>query len=400
MLTVDNINLHYGAAQALRGVSITAPMGKITCVLGRNGVGKTSLLRAITGQHGPSAGGEYLINAVKNNGQFVYAYLPKSDSESESYNILRHAGTIYAMADLYQESGDQRLLAAIKRAIDFLGTYIRHCQVGGVSESCIVENEETKLGGNALAVLAFTQYMIATGEDYLLEETRSLARWIISNQNENGEFKIHKVEFPSGEPTEFISEYYPGEAVYALARLYSLDNNNQWLTAAVNGAKWLAADRIQGKPKEEIIHDHWLLLGLDALQHIQPDLVFVESARLIADAITASQNLNPRYPDWYGSYYNPPRSTPAATRSEGLLAAYRILRDFDTSGQADWIMQAVRRNITFQLGTQFHPESVMYLKDPQRALGGFHQSLTNYEIRNDYVQHNLSSILALYREMK
>ncbi len=56
MLTVDNINLHYGAAQALRGVSITAPMGKITCVLGRNGVGKTSLLRAITGQHGVSAG--------------------------------------------------------------------------------------------------------------------------------------------------------------------------------------------------------------------------------------------------------------------------------------------------------------------------------------------------------
>ncbi len=56
MLTVDTINLHYGAAQALRGVSLTAEMGKITCVLGRNGVGKSSLLRAITGQHPVSAG--------------------------------------------------------------------------------------------------------------------------------------------------------------------------------------------------------------------------------------------------------------------------------------------------------------------------------------------------------
>jgi urea transport system ATP-binding protein len=56
MLTVDNINLHYGAAQALRGVSIKAEMGKITCVLGRNGVGKSSLLRAVTGQHGVSSG--------------------------------------------------------------------------------------------------------------------------------------------------------------------------------------------------------------------------------------------------------------------------------------------------------------------------------------------------------
>ncbi len=51
MLTVDNANLHYGAAQALRGITIRAEMGKITCVLGRNGVGKTSLLRAITGRH-------------------------------------------------------------------------------------------------------------------------------------------------------------------------------------------------------------------------------------------------------------------------------------------------------------------------------------------------------------
>ena len=56
MLNVDNLSLHYGAAQALRGVSLKAEPGKVTCVLGRNGVGKTSLLRAIVGQHAISAG--------------------------------------------------------------------------------------------------------------------------------------------------------------------------------------------------------------------------------------------------------------------------------------------------------------------------------------------------------
>ena len=56
MLDVNAINLHYGAAQALRGVSLQAEPGKVTCVLGRNGVGKTSLLRAIVGQHATSAG--------------------------------------------------------------------------------------------------------------------------------------------------------------------------------------------------------------------------------------------------------------------------------------------------------------------------------------------------------
>ena len=49
MLSVENIDLYYGAAQALRGVSLEAVPGEITCVLGRNGVGKTSLLRAIAG---------------------------------------------------------------------------------------------------------------------------------------------------------------------------------------------------------------------------------------------------------------------------------------------------------------------------------------------------------------
>ena len=56
MLTVDTIDLHYGAAQVLRGVSLTAEPGKVTCVLGRNGVGKTSLLRALVGQHPISRG--------------------------------------------------------------------------------------------------------------------------------------------------------------------------------------------------------------------------------------------------------------------------------------------------------------------------------------------------------
>jgi urea transport system ATP-binding protein len=56
MLKIDTIDLHYGAAQALRGVSIAARVGEVTCVLGRNGVGKTSLMRAIVG-HQPISGG-------------------------------------------------------------------------------------------------------------------------------------------------------------------------------------------------------------------------------------------------------------------------------------------------------------------------------------------------------
>ena len=49
MLDVAKIDLSYGASLCLRGVSLAAEPGKVTAVLGRNGVGKSSLLRAIMG---------------------------------------------------------------------------------------------------------------------------------------------------------------------------------------------------------------------------------------------------------------------------------------------------------------------------------------------------------------
>ena len=55
-LTVANVDLHYGAAQVLWDVDLEVKTGEITCLLGRNGVGKTSLLRAVTGQHPVSRG--------------------------------------------------------------------------------------------------------------------------------------------------------------------------------------------------------------------------------------------------------------------------------------------------------------------------------------------------------
>jgi len=56
MLQVEAIDFHYGASQALRQVSLSAEPGRVTCVMGRNGVGKTTLLRAIVGQQMISAG--------------------------------------------------------------------------------------------------------------------------------------------------------------------------------------------------------------------------------------------------------------------------------------------------------------------------------------------------------
>ncbi|WP_299193676.1 urea ABC transporter ATP-binding subunit UrtE [uncultured Litoreibacter sp.] len=56
MLDVEHLDLHYGQSQILYGLSLNAAPGQITAVIGNNGVGKTSLLKAIAGRHPTSAG--------------------------------------------------------------------------------------------------------------------------------------------------------------------------------------------------------------------------------------------------------------------------------------------------------------------------------------------------------
>ena len=56
MLKINNVDLFYGASQALKSISMRCYPGKITCIMGRNGVGKTSILKAIVGHKAISSG--------------------------------------------------------------------------------------------------------------------------------------------------------------------------------------------------------------------------------------------------------------------------------------------------------------------------------------------------------
>ena len=63
MLTVSNLTLRYGQSQILHGITLQAEKGKVTAVMGTNGVGKTSLLKAIAGRH-PFAGGQVVLDGA------------------------------------------------------------------------------------------------------------------------------------------------------------------------------------------------------------------------------------------------------------------------------------------------------------------------------------------------
>jgi len=72
MLETRDLTLHYGHSQILHGVSMGATAGRVTCVMGTNGVGKTSLLKAITGTH-PASGGAVMLNGQPVRGSPAHA---------------------------------------------------------------------------------------------------------------------------------------------------------------------------------------------------------------------------------------------------------------------------------------------------------------------------------------
>lgn len=147
MLETKGLTLHYGGSQILYGIDFAARVGEVTCIMGTNGVGKTSFLKALSGIH-PRSGGSVTLNGedlprlrpqdmaarglglvpqgrmifplltVKENLETAYATLPRSDH--------RVPDEIYELFPVLQDmtrrrggdlSGGQQQQLAIARAM-------------------------------------------------------------------------------------------------------------------------------------------------------------------------------------------------------------------------------------------------------------------------------------------
>lgn len=102
MLDVQNIDLKYGQSQILFDVSVSAEAGRITAVMGNNGVGKTSLLKAISGRHA-IAGGRVtvkgqpvVLSSAYQAARAGIAYVPQGREVFPMMSVLENLETGFA----------------------------------------------------------------------------------------------------------------------------------------------------------------------------------------------------------------------------------------------------------------------------------------------------------------
>lgn len=313
------------------------------------------------------SGARFLAGLAGADGRFKYRYDARTGHESKGYNVLRHAGSIWSMLDVYSFRREEKVLASARRAVTYLlNNYLQFFR--DYNNVCICEDNKIKLGGNALTIIALISLSKITHDPFLINISERLGHFMIDEQGPDGDL-IHKRYFRSGKISDFKSMYYTGEALLALMELYNATRDSKWLDAVKSIEAKLAAKNYGVKEQS-----HWMLYALAALSEVDNSTIYYDHAAKIAKHILE----HPDYLTW-------DRSTPTACRTEGLIAFLGMTcprgeSDEELKGKC---LQQVTENLSLQK-TFIHSEG-----DFVRG-GDDHRK---DEVRIDYIQHNISSFL-------
>jgi Domain of Unknown Function with PDB structure (DUF3857)/Transglutaminase-like superfamily len=345
----------------------------------------------------------YLEHACGPDGRFAYKVDVRSGRESSSYDIIRHAGAMYALAMVNRSHPDPEAAAALIRAAKFLReNYIGPGPRPGhqvVWSQPVVElskdqppkprERHAELGGTGLGLVALAAAREVDPNSVPLDQLQALGRFALFLQRDDGSF-VHKYRAESGPVPNWESLYYPGEAALGFIALYEADHSREWLMAAGKGLSYLAKSRAG---LATVPADHWALIATAKLLPYCEDRgcgvsqeELVRHAVQVCESILRDQFKGSAAVALDGAFDSTGGTAAAATRLEGLLAAL----EFVPKGELrDRIEAASGRGIAFLLRAQVVSG---------REEGGMPGStltrvLDSAQIRIDYVQHALCAWL-------
>ncbi len=373
---------------------------------------RTALESAIDGLGG------YIVRHTLTSGRFTYVIDADGKPKGKRYNVLRHGGTIYALAELRgfrSQAGDdvEVVDAAIARSSAYLvekhlGTFEPPAGSGStgsiavwslLGEEIRSDTREAKLGGAGLGLVALCAAHKIAPEQVAIDALRGLGLTIASMQRDDGHFVSKWIE-GKGPAKEFVSLYYPGESILGLARLYEIDRDRRWIDIAGKAIAALATLRAD-LDDSELPADHWLLIGIAEIVKLSStDPSIARGLPISAQAMTAhairiadAMLVEQRRAGAAGSFHPEGRSTPTATRLEGILALLSVLPQGHEARAR--LAAGARAGIAFLMRCQVGEEVAARAGGmPRRCPDGGPGRQS--EIRIDYAQHALSAMIGAH----
>lgn len=324
----------------------------------------------------------FLLDQVKEDGSFVYGIYPRFDQEIDNYNIVRHASTLWSLICRYRMTGEEETAEILNRTIDYMISQIRYSDEN-TAYLYEASDDEIKLGGNSVAVIALTEYMDAFQNDKYAEICRKLGNGILSMLDQETGCSYHVLNGDFSRKEEFRTVYYDGEATFALCRLYGMTGEEVWLNAAQAAVNhFIEADYTQYK-------DHWVAYSMNEITKYITD-----KAEYYAFALENAQaNLQEIYE----------RDTTYHTYLEMLMVTFELYDRMVQSGgevygfNLPMLLKTIYARADRMLNGYFFPEYAMYMQNPQRILDTFMVRHDGYRVRIDDVQHNIGGYYMYYK---
>ena len=316
----------------------------------------------------------YLYGLIEPDGKFVYGYYPVFDNWMTGYNIVRHAGSIWSLINLYRMTGDAGLVGGIDSAMAYMVGCIDY-QDAETAYLVEFKADEIKLGANGLAIVAMTEYMDVFGSDRYVEQVGHLANGILALQDPGGGY-YHVLNYPDFSRKEaYRTVYYDGEATFALARAFTFTGDGRYLEAAARAVDYFIENNYAR------YRDHWVAYSLhEVTKYLPEDRYF----RFAMENVTRNIDRIFNQTTSYHTYLEL-----LAISWQTYLRAREAGFDFGSVEGFDetYFAQALYRRAAYMLNSYFFPEYAMYMKVPADALGTFFVRHDSFRVRIDDIQH-------------
>lgn len=324
---------------------------------------------------------EFLAHNICEDGTFVYGVRPITNHPLGTYNILRHAGTIWSLLRTYKVTKDNNLCRAAEEALKYLKSQIRFKDE---NTSYLIEGkeEEFKLGGNAISILALSEYYSLFPSKCDTNLIRALAEGILSFMNPDNYKFVHVLNSRDySVKSEFRTIFYEGESAYALIRAYEVLKEKKYLD--------VAGHLIDRFIEENYIkyHDHWVSYALNAYTgHVKETKYYIFALKNVWENRAMIDN----------------GQTTSHITFELLCEAKDTVCRMVEEGIKDPYLEEINLNILtgmikhrawHMLDGYIYPEFAMFFSAPSTVVGTFMVRHEEFRVRIDDIQHFLGGYI-------